>query len=801
MRLLAQCPTGIAMSRLWALHTEADRNPDEYLWENEHRSSVYSDSFGAMKACVRLNPAWLEQAIADADPTQTPVHDLGYLIANLGDQALWSRCKNALRAKADEAHERSIATCIFVFRDAAEQEWLEKRVTKQKDMVGPVSLRALAVINPQRALTCLTEVDDAHLYVSRNWCFLELYLRLPNEVMRHIAGKLPHHPDPWRYALVLQGREDAIDTVSFDFLLDRLSEMLAAVTNSGEPENLTPGCRTGFSFMKAVCRPDLLQRLRARRGTALEDNLVAWLLAVGPQAGSWREHDKHEGLEALAKIGGEGFSRVLHDWLERGDWYGRYHAVELAQRRVTPKTIELLTELTRTDEPADKPQRTVLWGHAAAALATQSVWDPVFDYYLRVGMESLTIVDECAPEPNPPLDDPTVDRVLKELRKPEGTSPGAVLAVGLSERADLLPEVRGILSRAEPASAVAGACLVALRNLGDTDPISVPVVVRCLPYHTFHAINALLSNGSNPAVDALIAVVQQQKDLLLATTLANIPRSQAAAIQAIRAKAVSDTTEFRLGATFLYLGARLSHEALRALADIPEIITLAEEVAFNPPGPSRLHGVKPSALRLIAVKQPEPAFETAIARLRNPEVDDKELYVRLIGDFFPERAIAALLDVLLLEPPANAVHCIGCQLQRLNAAPAISSWLSDTSVERRIAACRLAAYQPTTEELRREVFFLGDDPDNRVSDAATKAAATKALEQLLPLPLKPLDALIATADPGMAGSQLPWGAAIQARLTPAMNRYLSKQVEERRKKFLILAARERHRSGTGVELS
>jgi hypothetical protein len=39
------------------------------------------------------------------------------------------------------------------------------------------------------------------------------------------------------------------------------------------------------------------------------------------------------------------------------------------------------------------------------------------------------------------------------------------------------------------------------------------------------------------------------------------------------------------------------------------------------------------------------------------------------------------------------------------------------------------------------------------------------------------------ADPEMARSQLPWATAIQGRLTPAINRFLSKQVEERSKKL------------------
>lgn len=80
--------------------------------------------------------------------------------------------------------------------------------------------------------------------MTRSWCFAELYLRLPDEVMAHFAEVLRGHSRPWSYANVLQDREDLIDPQSFDFLLDRLAVLLADATASGQPANISPDCRS-----------------------------------------------------------------------------------------------------------------------------------------------------------------------------------------------------------------------------------------------------------------------------------------------------------------------------------------------------------------------------------------------------------------------------------------------------------------------------------------------------------------------------------------------------------------------------
>ena len=248
--------------------------------EHDHRQTLRGQ-FAALRACVPLDPGWLDRAIQDADPAAVPAHDLAYLVSGLGDAALWRRCKPTLMAKVDSAHERALASCILTFRDGEEREWLEARVVSTTDLVGPMALRALTAIDPQRALALLDRLDDDSRYLASSWWFAELYLRLPAEVMAHFASALRRHDRPWRHTLVLQGREDLIDPDSFDFPLDRLASLLAEAADPGAPADVRADCRTGLAFVIAVNRWN--PRLGPRRRDAPR---VAWRRGRPPSARS-----------------------------------------------------------------------------------------------------------------------------------------------------------------------------------------------------------------------------------------------------------------------------------------------------------------------------------------------------------------------------------------------------------------------------------------------------------------------------------------------------------------------------------
>ena len=149
--------------------------------EHEQAFVLYEDSYDALRSCSRLNPAWLEMAIAKANPATEPVHDLAYLVSGLNDDgAMWKRCKENLRAKVPVSKERSLALNILHYQDKDEIEWLLDRVSRADDLVGPVAFQALTRIDEGLALDHLTDVLElAVLYFTRHWCLPELLMRRP----------------------------------------------------------------------------------------------------------------------------------------------------------------------------------------------------------------------------------------------------------------------------------------------------------------------------------------------------------------------------------------------------------------------------------------------------------------------------------------------------------------------------------------------------------------------------------------------------------------------------------------------
>ena len=514
-----------------------------------------------------------------------------------------------------------------------------------------------------------------------------------------------------------------------------------------------------------------------------------------PQEGQWKVRDKFDALDALARIGGDGFNRVLDVWLEQAGWAGRMHAAEMAQRRTSPRTTEILTELSETGGTGDERDRAALGGYAAAALATHGCWGPVLRYYLRVGLGGLTVVADCCPEIAPPLDDTILTDVLAELRGEQGPTPGSVLCVGIASRSDLLPEVRAALRRAEPGTHLAGACLLALQWLRDTDPVVVPMIARHLDSHDHYATDALLVNDSPAAHAELAKELRRRPNPQLAVILANDPRYRDTGIAAIRQLA-ADGSRFRFDPGLANLVALARPDVLPAVAECSEVSSLAEEIGYNRYESFRFGGEKSAALRIVGLKQPDAAVRMALARLRDPDTPDRELYVPVIATLARDDAVGTLLDVARLGPPRRVVQAIGRELSRLDAEGSVLQRLRSPAAEERLAACRIAGFLPFTNGLDTEVRARAADADTRVSDAAVEAhegllrgqavdelMRAVAAEDDLPHRWVLLDALVSVADPGGGGTAPVWVEGVRPHLTPALTHHVSERLKERRKKL------------------
>ena len=65
--------------------------PSEYTGETR-ALFLYHESFAALRACVKLEPSWLEEEIHRVPKGHPHVQDLAYLLANLPSAAdIWRR--------------------------------------------------------------------------------------------------------------------------------------------------------------------------------------------------------------------------------------------------------------------------------------------------------------------------------------------------------------------------------------------------------------------------------------------------------------------------------------------------------------------------------------------------------------------------------------------------------------------------------------------------------------------------------------------------------------------------------------
>jgi hypothetical protein len=178
VRILVKRPEPTALDRLWQVHCEMQEHPDLYEENARVPWLLYEESFSALRACVRLDPRWLERTIDRTGAGHAHIQDLAYLVANLQDDGqVWRRCKAQLFDKVPEHKARSIAQNIARFRDVEGVTWLLTRVHRTEDMVGAAALHALARSAPDHAIEQLIRLADSELYISRGW-YLPLLLEI-----------------------------------------------------------------------------------------------------------------------------------------------------------------------------------------------------------------------------------------------------------------------------------------------------------------------------------------------------------------------------------------------------------------------------------------------------------------------------------------------------------------------------------------------------------------------------------------------------------------------------------------------
>jgi hypothetical protein len=815
MKVLARHPAPGCLDRLWEIHCAIKGNSAGFLKQSEHGTVASHDSFGALLACVKLEPTWLSSAVRRATSGQ-PVHELAYLLGNLeGQETLWRDCKPFLFQKVGPRRERSLAANIFRHRDEDEIQWLIDQVDREDDLLGPWALRALCKIDPDAAVRELPRLPVPLWGPTSRWCFAEVFRQRPDEA-RACVRRMIESPSAAHVVTIYQDDPSAVDVATLDVLLDRFSELLGQELR-GTPE--LPSSSPAFSvFCQLLPRMNRLEHLacfEGRQGSMLEARLTSWLLRRGPIPDQCARPDQEDVFRILVKIGGKGSTRVINRYLNSTNFYARIEALKDAPRRPDWETIAHLVYLSQRDD-VHEAAGPVEQGYAALALA--AVGEPCFAVEAVIRWRLHTLVSAVQRLAGMPSDEKALARALAALDEGGERMPGAILAVGTARQSgrktELSERVRSILGSAPKESDVARACVIALWLLGDRSDQMVALVVPHLdvPAHRRFALNALVGAKSDAANDALLAHLDRCFEPGLAIHLLNQTRTSRAVAPLVRQALEKGQPYERSDMTIMLLLGVQDSRALEEVIDDPSARDALHDAAFASAERNVVWfvGSRAAAIKHLARFDAQTAWEAARAGLEETSGNDREQYPGLMAEIDPPGAAAYLLDRMRVETDRRVRWAIGRAFTELLKQPAagaparLSSWLTSGDSERRRAACEVSGwlfplFRPADPAIQARL----NDVDERVAAAAQEAlsrlrdtehawelARAITAEHNEARRWRLLDALIALADPGDEHQAVPeWSRQVGPTLSPAMQDYLVERLKRRRKELVRQAER------------
>ncbi len=744
---------------------------------------------------MRLQPSWLESTIQRLETAAEPmqVHDLAYLLANLDDAAeLWHRCKPALYRLIPTDRERCLASNIYMHTDAEEIDWLVERVHREDDLLGPTALRALIKLAPDLAVQHLDRLPGHLLCPTQRWCFEEILAKRPEATYARIAERLKRSAHPFDIALVFNGDENSLTVDILNVLLDRLETILEKELFEPRPPNQCSPYRA-FLMLSRLSHPDLLECMRRRRGTPLEEKLTAWLLREEPLPDAWERPPQRDGLQVLYKFGGTGFTRVVNRYLQAESKYGRLRGLELAFKRPDETTIELLRDITMRNELWDA--HILEQGLAMETLVYLGRWHEAVVAMIRWGLPvTMRLLSACADQG--PIDDTAMAPALQAVNQEGAIDAGAVMALGLGGRVDQVASIRSILRRTAPESELAQACIISLWLLRDSSPETVRLLIDQLSVdkQQYWAQIGLMQSDSEPALDALIARLHANFNVSLAINLLRKPYSRERCAVMIRAR-LRDAPVNQLQDLLTPL-VSLEDEPLAPFLEDSRIRDYLREQSFADEGSRWIVASKAMAIRGLSKFDPDAAFLAALKTLQNSCSHDREWYPYLLVEIGISRATGALLEQALVEEDSVTFRSIAQALRALDLSEPLFRWATSEEVNYRLAACRMAAANARGSDAVSDILRkLVEDPDDRVAQAARDALRqqrdTRAAESLLTAVLSEedrsrrwilLDALLQVGHPEDEHRPWPAWARAVARDRPYLERdYISDRLKERRK--------------------
>ncbi len=730
--VFAKCPSAAPLDQLWQLHNACQSIPERFLRGREKHSAhiLRNRTFPALLECCRVSPDWLTYAIERSDPNKECIADLAYLLSGIEPQhggQLWRRAKPILFQKVPAEHHRALAVCIDSFSDEDEVQWLIESLDKEH-FIAVTAAKALARFRPVDLINELHRVPLRGLILGRAAVFDLLFATEPTATRRRLIELMDKSDNLWAVAALYDGRWHQIDVATLDVLLVDLTKQLEILLSGPDWGDSEPLGRE-LHLLAQSQTTVLVQHLRGQCGTSLETRLTEFVLRIGIR--SWDDTFLlRSALAVLFRIAGDGFTQVVNEMLRAGSRHIRLEAILLADRRPNEETFKRLAEIT-----SDLERRNDSYleqSRAAVILASHGRWDHVLDYVQAVGMQSLirTLdfpgledLPRMGIRPQSTLLNSVSDRIQSD---PTRVSEGQVIALGFGP-----PEfgaiVRSVATLSDPKSDVALACVVALDMIHDKDPGSVSFLQAQLQIkkHNFVATNALITNGTQVALDALEAFVGVDVSDAVAINLVRHSTEKQRALgkicsTVVRAVSGRRSVDYVAELHRLVKGIRDSATA-KAILSQPVVAEYLAAEAFADEGNIWLTGSKYCAIKCLEYIDPASALVAAKAALLNPSGRDRDFYPPVVAELDPEHAPKFLIDLLAIETSELVRKSIGRTIHSLDAEAEILNAMKSADAMAQLAGCFAAGWFRPSAAISEQLIAKVGSSSGAISNAAVAA--------------------------------------------------------------------------------
>jgi len=336
----------------------------------EHTAHTnYELSFGALKACVRSHPAWLDERIASTTDAAA-LGALSWQLFNLeSDDApiFWNKHRSHFTKYISTDHIRGVLSCIRRFFDQTLVAFVKNAVVTGKDFDAGTALGVLVRIDAQEALTTLDGIPHDTLRFSRSMWFRDLHRALPQQAEEWLEREFSDGTTYELFRIIERVASPRCVQVAIDAFCKAVNKRLSVQLP----------WLTGWQPILISMRQGAY--LRSIAHTETESQLVELAKRQIDPAREWRDHLLEDSRSILVAIGNGGIQEVLGEELRKARGRSVYKALHLCPLVPWQGIGQLLEKHVAVGAGPHDDQAFISNHHAMVALAALDLEDELIN--------------------------------------------------------------------------------------------------------------------------------------------------------------------------------------------------------------------------------------------------------------------------------------------------------------------------------------------------------------------------------------------------------------------------------------